>query len=1140
MTAIRSIPNKSQSSSETRLVEVLDAYLAAAQEGRAPTREELLAAHPELAADLETCLASLEFIRQASLSASPLVGHPTAIEGDQGDSGLGDLGDFRILREVGRGGMGVVYEAVQRSLNRRVALKVLPFAAAMDPTQLRRFQTEALTAAQLHHTHIVPVYSVGCERGVHYYAMQFIEGQTLAQLIAERTWMEDGSATDAAARKGVSPTPSPSARSREFFRLVATLGIQAAEALDHAHKVGVVHRGIKPANLLMDREAHLWITDFGLARLQDDAGVTMTGDLLGTLRYMSPEQALAKRGYLDHRTDIYSLGVTLYELLTLRPAIDGRDRQEILASIAHDDPIPPRRIQPAIPRELDTILLKAMSKEPQSRYATAQELADDLRRFWEHRPIRARRPGLVERAAKWARRYRGVVAAAGIILILAVAGLALSTALIEQQRRQAITNLGIANQQRDLADARSRELAAAHEAQDRRLYIDRVNRAYGEWKENNLTLARRLLDECPRDRRGWEWSYCRRLCHLERMTLRGRGWPFRGLRFGPDGRWLITTANAVLFAGGDGEWTIWDATTGRAMESGPSPADVAAVDPGGSFVAVRKEVYGGSVVELWRLTKEEARRLAAAPPRLIGPPRNLFGDVAFGPRGRQLLTATNSGLAQDPHRCSLEVWDVDSGELRRRIDLGIELPLALDFSPDGQQVAAACVSGLVSLWDPETGNSLGTLRGHEKHVFDVAYSPDGRRLVSGGWDQTVRVWERATGRPIHVLRGHSSFVRTVGFSPDGSRIVSGSEDNTARLWDAWKGKELGIIRGHARFVTGVGFSPDAPDGRRIATASEDGTVKIWDESATELARTLPHDQWVWQVAFSPDGSTLASACWDRSVKLWNVADGRKIRTLPMPAYIVSAMAIRGDGRVIAAADEWATIRLWDMGTGRLLKEWHNEAGEAYGLAFHPDGVHLASTGPSGALRVWDSETGASSVFCRAAAGVKSTSVVYSPDGRRVAVAFTDFAVRILDTASGDERLWLEDLGTDSPDQRGVGRLAYDPSGRWIVACRNRGGRTPGEVRVFDAISGERIWTLTGHTSDVTSVTFSPDGRRIATSSWDMTVKLWETETGQEVFTLRGHPARPGRNQFRRDSPQRHRDHREESFDRFRRCNRLLF
>ena len=463
---------KSKSPSEVRLVEVLDAYLAAAQEGTAPARDELLAEYPELAEDLEACLASLEFIRQASLSAPPLLADSQAVETSEGETGIGDLGDFRLIAEVGRGGMGVVYEAVQRSLNRRVALKVLPFAAAMDPTQLRRFQTEALAAAQLHHTHIVPVYSVGCERGIHYYAMQFIEGQTLAQAIAERRqsatppppispspvvgeggpkgrmggeWDRPDPAAPPSSERDTpaetpavrSPSPTPYSRTREYFRTAAALGIQAAEALDHAHKFGIVHRDIKPANLLLDIQGNLWITDFGLARLSDDAGLTITGDLLGTLRYMSPEQALAKRGYLDHRTDIYSLGATLYELVTLRPAVDGQDRQEVLRKIAQDEPPPPRRLNPAIPRELETILLKAMNKEPESRYDTAQEMAHDLRRFLENRPIRAKRPSLMERAAKWSRRHRMMVATAFSFLLLAVVTLSTSIVLIARQQREA-------------------------------------------------------------------------------------------------------------------------------------------------------------------------------------------------------------------------------------------------------------------------------------------------------------------------------------------------------------------------------------------------------------------------------------------------------------------------------------------------------------------------------------------------------------------------------------------------------------------------------------------------------------------------------------------------------------------------------
>jgi serine/threonine-protein kinase len=347
--------------------------------------------------------------------------------------------------------MGVVYEAQQISLNRRVALKVLPMAAAADPRQLQRFQLEAQAAACLHHTHLVPVHAVGSERGVPYYAMQYIEGHSLAELIAElrqlegldpvsrraggpsrsATWVSDELAgradrpdvggpgapssgpppgpADSAPGPGGRPSPGPTTRSPGYVRNVAQFGVQVAEALDHAHTRGIHHRDIKPGNLLFDAQGQLWVTDFGLAQIQGHPGLTMTGDVLGTLRYMSPEQALARRERIDSRTDIYSLGVTLYELLTLRPAVDGKDRSEILRRIAEQEPASPRKLNPAVPRDLETVLLKAMAKEPSSRYATARELADELRRFLENRPIVSRPPSLLDRAAKWARRHRYAV-----------------------------------------------------------------------------------------------------------------------------------------------------------------------------------------------------------------------------------------------------------------------------------------------------------------------------------------------------------------------------------------------------------------------------------------------------------------------------------------------------------------------------------------------------------------------------------------------------------------------------------------------------------------------------------------------------------------------------------------------------------
>jgi serine/threonine protein kinase/Flp pilus assembly protein TadD len=470
---------------DSAVIRAVQEYLTALEAGRNPDRQEFLDRHPRIAVTLGECLDALEFMHTAAPQVLPA---GDALQPPPGGLSAGTpLGDFRIIREIGRGGMGIVYEAEQVSLGRRVAVKVLPFAATLDPKQLQRFKNEAQAAAHLHHTNIVPVHYVGCERGVHFYAMQHIEGHSLAALIRELRLLAGVPATEGSSAGGApalagemasghwapsqrsrtdEPSTGPSlpgsaglpspaaettsraaaalsterpAKRRTYFRTVAGLGVQAAEALEFAHELGVVHRDIKPANLLVDARGHLWVTDFGLAHCQGNPGLTMTGDLVGTLRYMSPEQALARRGQVDHHTDIYSLGVTLYELLTLEPAVAGQDRQELLRQIALEEPRPPRRLNGAIPVELETIVLKAMAKNPAERYATAQELADDLNRFLEDKPIRARRPTLLERATKWSRRHRPVVVAAVVLLVVAVIGLAMGTGLIwrEQARAEA-------------------------------------------------------------------------------------------------------------------------------------------------------------------------------------------------------------------------------------------------------------------------------------------------------------------------------------------------------------------------------------------------------------------------------------------------------------------------------------------------------------------------------------------------------------------------------------------------------------------------------------------------------------------------------------------------------------------------------
>jgi hypothetical protein len=454
-------------SADPRLVAALDEYVAALERGVDEPLDAVLARNaalgPELLAELRECLEGVRVIHGAVLQARVASASGSGVAHGVGPDGEPprEIGDYVLVREIGRGGMGVVYEAVERSLRRRVALKVLPFAAVLDQRQITRFRNEAQAAAQLHHPHIVPVFAIGQERGVHFYAMQHIEGQSVAQAIAElrtdraaptvapsATTIDDlgARAPSHVAHKAVAsdstvPRPKPRGRlaSVEHLRAAACLAANAADALQHAHEYGVVHRDIKPSNLLLDRQAKVWVTDFGLARMQTDLGVTHTGDVVGTLRYMSPEQARGRADQIDGRTDVYALGATLYELVTLEHAHRGETRSELLDSVERVEPISPRRLNPAIPIDLETIILRAMAKDREARYATARDLADDLRRFLDGRPTVARPPSGAELVGRWLRRHHRLVAT-GVACLAIVAACSLVGALLvysEQQRTSA-------------------------------------------------------------------------------------------------------------------------------------------------------------------------------------------------------------------------------------------------------------------------------------------------------------------------------------------------------------------------------------------------------------------------------------------------------------------------------------------------------------------------------------------------------------------------------------------------------------------------------------------------------------------------------------------------------------------------------
>lgn len=515
------------------VADVTDEFVEQVERGEEPDVEDFAQRYPQIGTMLRQMLPALQAMREDT--GSRVLTKIPLSDVDQPDIG-GELGDFRIIREIGRGGMGIVYEAEQRSLKRRVALKVLPFAAAMDARRLERFQNEATAAARLHHAHIVPVHSVGSERGVYYYAMQMIDGDTLADVIRElrvsrrddnpdstpardshvlsllpptrisprssdllpaesqsrnadvenvdrdSSALSDAVGTDTQACAGLS-TDYAATQTPTYMRSAVELGIQAAEALEHAHNFDIVHRDIKPGNLMIDRRGHLWITDFGLARIRTETGVTVSGDFVGTFLYSSPEQVLGHAGAVDCRSDIYSLGATLYELLTLEPVVQGATREKIIHEIANEEPVAPRKHNASIPADLETILLKSLSKDPVQRYQTARALADDLRRFLDNRPILAKRPTLLQHATKWARRHTAIVISSVVVLLVAVVALSISTALIARQQ-------GLTNDAYEKLSEEQQKLSSEQDATRTALEAEEKQRRLAE---NNLRQAREML-----------------------------------------------------------------------------------------------------------------------------------------------------------------------------------------------------------------------------------------------------------------------------------------------------------------------------------------------------------------------------------------------------------------------------------------------------------------------------------------------------------------------------------------------------------------------------------------------------------------------------------------------------------------------
>lgn len=1017
------------------LLRVLAEYRALVDAGNPPQRDEFAARYPELGDSLMRCFESLDLLDNVGGFWSAQDRPGADLDRQQ------TLGDYRIARELGRGGMGIVYEAEQISLGRRVALKVLPLVAALDKRHLQRFKNEALAAASLDHPHIVHVYCVGCEHSMHFYTMQLVDGATLADIIRNlRTHTrqrpdEKGITTGervAAISMAVFPTRGMPAHEADFAA-VARIGIQAAEALEYAHERGIVHRDIKPSNLMLDEHGNLWVTDFGLAQIEAQTDLTLTGDIIGTLRYMSPEQALAQRGIVDHRSDIYSLGATLFELLTLRPMLEGDDRQELLQILADDRTRLLRPINPAVPQDLETILLKAVSFRPQDRYGTAQALADDLRCFLEHRPIRARRAPPWERLRKWSRRHLAVVwtALAFLFALSGILGLATISVTLERSRKNqalaaATAEFARAEQMRVRAESATQ---LAEQERDRvadLLYATDIRLAHQAWKSGDVRQAREILDRhVPRngrkDARGLEWQLLDSYCRRANTTLSTFGEPIYTVRLTGDGHW-------VACAGAESLVRIFEAATGRLECALPT-------DQG--------EING----------------------------------LAFSRDGQRLATTGDDG--------TVRVWNWREQKELFRIPAHPSLAFHVEYGPSDSLLVSCGEEPVIRLWDAQTGEPAGVLEGHEDGVDALDLSSDGRRLASAGKDCTARIWDVARREQMHVL-DHDDRVTDVAFSHDSRELATTSLDRQVRVWDGETGSLLATIPNLDKLQC-VSFTPDD---RWLAIGDRGGVVRVWDTKS--LRSSEP--QFMWQahedrlhdLRFSPSGYRLFTASQDRRLIAWDNIDRQSVHVVQnFTSFFNGVDGCPGTDGVLVAGDEGVWYR--DVASQRQFPTgdhtcWTVAAARVKGL--------VAATVGEGRLMMWDLKSGQ---FIRElGVSLRISEMAFSPDNRLLACGgWKDGkGVVVLDTDS-----WQP---AHEASQRGE-CLAFSPDGRMLAV-----EEFPNQIVLWDTATWQIARTLAGHGDTVSALSFSPDSGLLASGANDRNVFVWDVDSGSVRYHLTGH------------------------------------
>jgi eukaryotic-like serine/threonine-protein kinase len=1056
--------------------------------------DQACAGDPTLRQRLESLLAAHAERDEPSPKGAPAVIATIKLDlPDAEDEAVGQmLGRYKLLERVGEGGCGVVYVAEQTEpVRRRVALKVIKLG--MDTKQVvARFEAERQALAMMDHANIAKVLDAGStETGRPFFVMELVRGIKI---------------TDYCDQANLS--------TKERLELF----IKVCQAIQHAHQKGIIHRDIKPSNILVtlhDGVPVPKVIDFGIAkategRLTDNTVYTQLHQFIGTPAYMSPEQAEMSGLDIDTRSDIYSLGVLLYELLVGSTPFDAKEliSQGIDAmrkTIREKEPVRPStrlatlkgeeltttakrrsaessKLLHQLKGDLDWIVMKCLEKDRTRRYDTANGLAMDLKRHLNNEPVVARPPSRLYEFQKAVRRHKfGFAAATALIIVLAV-GVLISTwqAIAASRARSAEQQQRLATQiERDKAltaeqaEKRARLQADAEKAEaNHLLYVANMNLAQQAWDENNIGRLRQLLEDTQDSpHRGFEWYYWQGQAHLSLRTFRGHRDGVRCAAYSPDGVRIVTASD-------DGTAKVWEAAGGKELltlngHGGSAFCAVFSLDSQRIVTASRD-----GIARVWEAAS--GRELLS-----LAGHGGVVRSAAWSPDGQRIATGSWDRTAK--------VWEAATGKELLTLKGHSDAVFSVAFSPDSRRIVTGSVDETARVWETSTGKELLALKGHARQLTSAAFSPDGQRIVTGSWDNTAKVWEAAGGRELLTLKGHSHGVLSVSFSPDGQRIVTGSSDNTARVWEAATGKELLSLKGHSGGVSSVAFSPD---GQQILTGSYDNTAKLWEapgglsgDVPNRNLRTLKgHKSGLFSVAISPDGQRVATGSWDEAAKVWETASGRELLTLKVHG---GAVAFSPDGQRLAAGN-WNEAKVWEVASGREFLTFRRHDGGVSSLAFSHDGRQIVTGSDDGTAKVWEAATGRElRTFRGHSDGVRSVS--FAPNGQRVVTGSKDRTAKVWEVAGGRELLTLKGHNGE------VWSVAFSPDSQQIVT-----GSHDNTAKVWEAATGREMLTLNGHSDWIQSVAFSSDGRRILTGSDDGTAKLWEAATGRELLTLKGH------------------------------------